>query len=381
MSAYKKSPKIVISGYYGFGNCGDEAVLLSILHCLKKLSPDVSITVLSRSPEKTRELYGVDAIDRWNLIAIGRALMGADLLISGGGSLIQDVTSVRSPVYYLGIIKIALLFKTKVMIYSQGVGPLTIEKNRTQTAKVFDRCHAITVRDSDSAKLLREIGVKKEIHVTSDAVLALSRDNVNVGVMSELLLELGIAGSDGKKRKPLLFVSVRLWKDNRHFAPIAKMLDAQTADGWNVLLIPAHFPEDLRASEMLRDEMESEPHIIERCLTAREFLALTAISDKVFSMRLHGLICAMAVGTPMVGLSYDPKVDAFMKQAGLEDFCLSFDDEDLQHKGIAALCCDNTEKQPLPPNADLEMRRREMQHRAWETAKIAAKLCLAYDKY
>ncbi|MCL2226660.1 MAG: polysaccharide pyruvyl transferase family protein, partial [Oscillospiraceae bacterium] len=105
------SLKIVISGYYGFDNCGDEAVLLSIIHCLKKLDPDVRITVLSNAPEKTRELYGVDVANRWNLIAVAQEILTARLLISGGGSLIQDATSVRSPAYYLLIIRLALFFK------------------------------------------------------------------------------------------------------------------------------------------------------------------------------------------------------------------------------------------------------------------------------
>ncbi|MCL2227702.1 MAG: polysaccharide pyruvyl transferase CsaB [Oscillospiraceae bacterium] len=362
------SLKIVISGYYGFDNCGDEAVLLSIIHCLKKLDPDVRITVLSNAPEKTRELYGVDVANRWNLIAVAQEILTARLLISGGGSLIQDATSVRSPAYYLLIIRLALFFKKKVMIYAQGVGPLTDRKNQANTAKLFDRCNAITLRDSGSAQLLRELGVKGEIHVTCDPVMALGSENVSVGAVSKLLLDLGVFRSDGKKGNPLLFVSVRHWKDDRHFAPVAKILDTQASKGWDVLLVPAHFPEDLYALRALCSSMTSQPYIIETCLTAKEFLALAEISDRVFSMRLHGLICAMAVGTPMVGLSYDPKVDSFMKQAGIEDFCLSYDDADLESRGIALF--EKTEE----PSPSLKLRRQEMQKLAWATAKKAIKL-------
>jgi polysaccharide pyruvyl transferase CsaB len=242
MGISKMNKKIVISGYYGYDNCGDEAVLLSILHSLKKLHPEVEITVLSGNPEKTSKTYNVDAINRWNLPAIAAKLFSAGLLISGGGSLIQDVTSIRSPMYYLGIIRLALLLKTKVMIYSQGVGPLSNTKNRTQTAKVFNRCHAITLRDSASAELLKEIGVMRDLQVTCDPVMTLTRDNVSVGVMSELMLEFGLADKAKKKHKPLLFVSVRYWKNNSFFFFFFEFLDRQSENCWDIILVLAHFP-------------------------------------------------------------------------------------------------------------------------------------------
>ena len=361
--ASKKDSKIVISGYYGFDNCGDEAVLLSIMHCLRKLLPDGRITVLSGNPEKTSKLFGVKAVNRWNPISLLCELLTSDLLISGGGSLLQDVTSVNSPVYYLGVIRMALLLRKKVMIYSQGVGPLTVAKNRTKVKKVFNRCHVITLRDNISAELLRELGVKRDLRVTCDPVMALCREDVEVNAVYEELRELGIFVNSCEPRKPLLVAVVRCWKDNRHISPVAELLDTQAAKGWDVLLAPAHFPDDLAAIAMLRERMSTSPYIIGRCLTAREFLALTALADRVFSMRLHGLICAMAVNTPMLGLSYDPKVDAFMEQAGLGKYCLSFDNLDIE---LAKSLMEGPS-----PNPE---RCAEMRQLAWETAEMAVEL-------
>jgi len=363
MSRHKKNPRIVISGYYGFDNCGDEAVLLSIIHCLRKRRPDVSITVLSGNPEKTRQTYNVDAVNRWSPVGVARAIMPCDLLISGGGSLIQDVTSSRSPGYYLGVIRLALFFRKKVMIYSQGVGPLTVKKNRASAAKVFNRCHALALRDSASADLLRDIGVEQDMVVTCDPVMALSREDAvgDPAAQKDLLREVGITDSAGGTPRPLLFVSIRCWKDNRHITPVAALLDKRIAEGWDVLLVPAHYPGDMEAISMLRGRMNAQPFIVDKCLNAGEYLALAASADKVFSMRLHGLICAMAMGTPMVGLSYDPKIDAFMEQAGVEKFCLSFENVDFDslQRMIG--------EQPPP----LEPRRLEMSKLAWGTSEMA----------
>ena len=368
VSIRKRKQKIVISGYYGFDNCGDEAVLMTMIHCLRKLCPDIDITVLSANPEKTRELYGVNAVNRWNPLLIALKIMSCRLLISGGGSLLQDVTSARSPGYYLGVIRMALLMRKKVMIYSQGVGPLTEAKNRVETAKVLSRCHAITLRDERSAKLLRDLGVKREIQVTCDPVLALCRDDVDLETGKEELRKLGLFDNSDAELNPILLVAIRSWKDDRHIEPVAGFLDTQAREGWNILLVPANYPEDSDAAAMLVAKMASKTYCIDRSLTACEFLALTALADRVFSMRLHGLICSMAMCTPMIGLSYDPKVDAFMEHAGLERYCLPFDDFDVK---TANRLMEEFDNLPFQLKQECETRRLELQDLAWETADTA----------
>ena len=106
--------KIIISGYYGFNNAGDEAVLYSIINSLRKSNPEVGITVLSNKPELTAKAYNVEAVNRWKYLEIARAIRKSDLLISGGGSLLQDVTSKNGILYYLGIILMARMLGVSI---------------------------------------------------------------------------------------------------------------------------------------------------------------------------------------------------------------------------------------------------------------------------
>ena len=43
--------KILISGYYGFANAGDEAMLTAIIESLRQVEKNVELTVLSGNPE------------------------------------------------------------------------------------------------------------------------------------------------------------------------------------------------------------------------------------------------------------------------------------------------------------------------------------------
>jgi len=122
--------KVVISGYYGFGNVGDEAVLEALVSGLKKWFPACEITVLSALPQNPSTQNNTRTIYRYDLIEIFRAIQRSDLLISGGGTLLQDVTSRRSLWYYLGIILLAKCLNKKVVILAQGFGPIRRKINQ-----------------------------------------------------------------------------------------------------------------------------------------------------------------------------------------------------------------------------------------------------------
>ena len=366
-----KRKKVVISGYYGFDNCGDEAVLLAIIHCLRALAPDLRLVVLSANPQKTAALYGVEAADRWKPFTVLWRLLGCRLFISGGGSLLQDVTSKRSPRYYFSVIRLGQIFARKTMIYAQGIGPLSVKSNQAQAVKLLEKCDEVVLRDGESAAFLKQLGLTKYVRQCSDPVMALSYEEVKQEEGRALLEAMGMLDSRGRKEKPLLLVSPRCWGDGAHLREIARALDAQAAAGWDVLLVPAHFPGDMEAIDQIGGHMEERFYLLGKTLTAAQYLSLTAMADKVFSMRLHGLISAMAMGVPMVVLSYDLKVSAFMEQAGMSAYCLSL--EDFSGEKAAALL-EELEYLPLAIRETQETRRKEMQEMAWETARLAVEL-------
>ena len=165
--------RVLISGYYGFHNIGDEAILKSVIIALRQEKPDIKITVLSNDVEHTKKTYNVDAINRWNIGKIYLELLKSDGLISGGGSLLQDVTSSR-PIYYTLIMKLAKLARKPVFIYAQGVGPISEDKNKKAVKKILNKVNYITLRDKESLDLVKSIGVTKDIEIVPDPVMGFS---------------------------------------------------------------------------------------------------------------------------------------------------------------------------------------------------------------
>lgn len=170
--------RIVISGYYGFDNSGDEAVLQSILLALEQQGREQGIQiepiVLSANPARTSELYGVRAVPRMKLGAVMAALRESHGLISGGGSLLQDATSPRTIPYYLLILKLAQWLGKPTFIYSQGIGPVHRRLFYGPIRRTVAKSAYISVRDEESAQLLGRMGVAHErIEIVPDPVMGL----------------------------------------------------------------------------------------------------------------------------------------------------------------------------------------------------------------
>lgn len=312
-----KGPKIVMSGYFGFDNSGDDAILKAIVKDLREQDPSVRIKVLSKDPSKTEQLCPVTSANRFKLREVISSLRDAQLVISGGGSLLQDVTSTRSLLYYLALMKLAFILKKPVMIYANGIGPINKTFNRRLTKWILERVDLITLRDKGSLDFVKSIGVKNDrIMVTADPVFTL-----NPAERERIKEILRIEGIDTSRQ--LIGISVRNWKnDDALIQAVAKgtrrLIDDKSV---GVVMIPMHYPEDLEISERISDLSGSN-----NCWTLKgkysveEIMGIIREMEIMAAMRLHSLIYAATQGVPMAGLVYDPKVKGFLDEIGLDHY-------------------------------------------------------------
>ncbi len=291
---------IVISGYYGFNNLGDEAVLAGITSLLKNKKEELKITVLSANPQKTAQLYEVNAVSRTSLVQILAALAEADLFISGGGSLLQDVTGSFSVPYYLGLAWLAKMQNTKTVYYAQGAGPLNKWWSQKLTALTLNRFELLGVRDQSSKKLLEEIGVKKEIELTVDPVFALYDPLNNVRQQIKGKIEVGI--------------SVRPWSVD-YISELAAGLNYFARDkNVKFILFPMHQGADEKISRELKNSLKAESEICELPSGPEEALKEFSQLDLFVGVRLHSLIFSLLNQIPLLALSYDPKIEGLMTE-------------------------------------------------------------------
>ena len=366
---------IVISGYYGFKNSGDEAVLKSILTALaeqgKEAGVEIEPVVLSIDPEWTSSAYGVRSVHRMQLGEVRRAIKASDGLISGGGSLLQDATSPKTIPYYLAIIKMAQWLRKPTFIYAQGVGPVNRKMFNPMIRSVFRKCSYISVRDVQSGELLQSMGVRAEdIHVVPDPVMGLPLPEEKTEVDMEARLAKGIeqivksaalndlqnlpsedhlplqekaqeytsiasADENGDETEstvlankvtaaqpPVIGISVRFWDpERRELNAIADALtDLFRKRTVHLRFLPFHQPDDEEASRYITDRMgditsyggtvsfyrdEQQP---------QDMLREVSRCQLILGMRLHSLIYAANQRVPLIGISYDPKIDHFLKR-------------------------------------------------------------------
>lgn len=309
----------MICGYHGFSNSGDEALLWAMIDLIREKCKDVKITVLSMHPESTSRLYGVDSIYRYNLFGICKLFMESDLFLFGGGSLIQDITSSRSLVYYLTILKLALMCKIKVMLYGNGIGPLNGKRNRTITRNILNKVDLITLRDDLSDKLLCEIGVNvPPIKITADPAFTLRALNLpdTKGLLSDARVP------DGMK---YAIIAVREWKSavSGFDDILAKSLDElYEKHGIAPVFVPMQYKADSEIARAIISKMKNKGYFIDKALEVPEIFSLIQGSQITVGMRLHTLIYATTLGVPVIALSYDPKVTAFMQSIN-QPLCLN----------------------------------------------------------
>ncbi|MBQ2707714.1 MAG: polysaccharide pyruvyl transferase CsaB [Clostridia bacterium] len=299
---------VIISGYYGFENIGDDSLLTAMIRGIKAENPEVDITVLAKHPRRLSRALGVHTINRFNIPKVSAAMRRAKLLISGGGSLLQDGTSKKSLFYYVTIMRMAKKRGMKLMLYANGLGPLGSGSSRQRAADIIDAADYVSLRENMSEALAREIGVKAPLAVTADPAFLtepcepLWRDHIKAreGITGRYFVVSVVDGNNfGEKNSagaPAMLAA--------EIAAVAKKYDMEP------VFVPMHRSRDIAVTDALCRDCGCGRVV--SGLNAAELCGILADAELVIGTRLHMLIFAASMGVPMIGISYDPKIDAFL---------------------------------------------------------------------
>ncbi|MDW8320437.1 MAG: polysaccharide pyruvyl transferase CsaB [Armatimonadota bacterium] len=300
-----KAQGILACGYYGFANVGDEAVLAGLAQGLRQAGYAGSLTVLSADTAYTQREHHLPAIVRTDLRRVWQAMREARVFVLGGGSLIQDVTSARSVVYYLGMHTLARRAGCRIAWIGQGVGPLRRSWARWWVARAARQAEAVVVRDTASAELLQGMGVT-QVQTGADLSFLLPEANTENGW--KVLQRFGVAGKD-----TLIAIAPRRWRGEEAslvslFQTISRNANRQW--GARTVLLPMQASRDGVLIERIASGAP-EAIMIHEPLPVQAVKDVLGCCRVVVGMRLHALMLAAASGVPALALSYDPKVRAF----------------------------------------------------------------------
>jgi polysaccharide pyruvyl transferase CsaB len=316
----KKMKRVVVAGYYGFGNTGDEAILGAMLADLYEREPGLSAVVLAEDTAATAATHGVAAIHWRDVAGIAAAIRDADLVLLGGGGLFQDTlafdpAAILTPrhhgvSFYGGIPLLAAALGKPCALYAVGIGPLNTDAGRAGTRAAVSRAGLVTVRDAESKAQLVGLGLDAErIHVTADPAF-------------------GLAPAGAPRAEARLGVALRHWDlgvDPAAWeAEVARALDAFLDEaGGACVFVPFQaldqgLTNDVAVARRVRDRMRNAARaiVLEDLRSPAETAAVVAGCDVVLGMRLHSIVLAMSAGVAAVALAYDPKVRVAMVEAG-----------------------------------------------------------------
>lgn len=329
--------KIVIAGYFGFHNTGDEAILSALISTLIKIRPGLKFCVVSGDPIQTKATLGVETVYWRDLSQIIDRINESDLVLLGGGGIFNDYWGVKLDTiltgehagisFYSEFAILAKLLNKPFAIFSTGIGPVISKEGRDLTQLSFSLAGYASVRDVESKRLLQHLGCEIEkIPVTGDPGFLLDADKQGARKMiTDLIPQNGLALVSVCLRNWDIYCDQAEWQNR-----LAKGLDEFVLKHpCNLLFIPFHnLPEypltnDPSVNDIVASKMQNKNNtfIVKEAYSPAIIAGLVAESELLVGMRLHSIIFAANAGVPVVAVAYDLKVRQMMRKLGIEKFC------------------------------------------------------------
>lgn len=316
--------RLLLVGYYGYRNWGDEGSLATLLQRL----PAKNCTVLSGDPPFTERTYGVNAVPRMAFRTVRQALRQSDAVVFGGGSLLQDATSLRSLLYYLTLIGWGLRARKPVWLLAQGMGPFQRPISRWLVRRTLNRLEWVSLRNQDSARALEQIGVRVPLRIDADLTWALTPQPTQLPL------------PEGK----WVGLAPRPWRDWRVQDAFATLACAIQESGYQPLLIPMQESQDRPLCEAIAQQ--SGATVLPSVEHPAVLMGMMVHLYAMIAMRLHGAIFALSQSVPTLCIDYDPKVRALAQQVNAPIDSLS--DPDALVSAWQAFCSQAMLREALP---------------------------------
>ena len=302
--------KVAVIAWIGSTNLGDDLIFAALIELLGEFNVrPQDITAFSTNPEDTSRKFGVHSVGHLDPVATLRVLSACDLVIFGGGGLIQDETSAWNLPYYYGRLWLARWLGKPIVTLGVGVGPLKTRLGRWLTRITLRGQDAVVLRDPKSRDELVDLGVRQAT-VGADLVFGMKP----------------VAGEP----KPYLAVSLRHYAPRSRVLPVslskseagesvtdllASVLDeAADRTGLAIRFVSFDTDQDFAFHRKIADRMV---HAVTFATpSTNDVIEAIGSASVVLAMRFHAGVIATMAGRPSVLIGYSPKIYALEKMVG-----------------------------------------------------------------
>ena len=294
-----KRKRFVLSGYFGFKNFGDEAILSVVVQKLKEYNH--RITVISSDPKYTTGKFKhIRSVYTFKILDVIAAISKSDCLISGGGSLLQDSTSLKSLLYYLFVIFVALILRKQVIIFAQGIGPISNPFGQFLTKNILKYCDYVSVRDIKSFELLNNWGIKSEL--LCDPVFSTKIEDMT----KTSTVGIQLRNSKGMNED---FIDRLAQKVSQQFSD--KDIEIYSFQNEIDLDVCQRFQ---KALSLLNPDIKT---IIYKDLTDNEIIQKISKNEFLIAMRFHAIIIGLLAECKILAIDYDIKIEKIASEFNL----------------------------------------------------------------
>ncbi|MBQ2863370.1 MAG: glycosyltransferase [Clostridia bacterium] len=295
-AVYKRlaKKKILLVGYYGAQNTGDDAAL-DILR--GALAEKYEVYNIVRTPLECSER----CILRTDIKRIDEVMRGAAAVIFGTGNLLQDKTSRRSLAFWAMLFDMAKKRADRVVLFSLGIGPLCSDYAKNTARRLLERADYVSLREPTSLSAAR-------ILTENTRTLLRSSDIVLLTKKAEYKRKAEI--KRGRRGYYLLFPRADQARSDTE--AVRGFISLAARQGLYPVIIPMDKRRDLSICAHIADGRWS----VCSDVGASEILDLADGARFAVSARLHGtVLCAMA-SLPILSSDCDGRLGAFSLYSG-----------------------------------------------------------------
>lgn len=319
-------PNVLLYGWFGEGNLGDELILSSLISIVRNAIPRATISVMASKPKQTKYYHADEYINgivstyvdhrprsivrafKYGIGAVCCNLTSPDIVVMATGGALSDWNH-DSATPIVDLINYWSARRKPIFLFGVGAGPFTKQESKGRFFSSLSKVHLITVRDEYSKKELEKLGLRNVV-LTRDIVFASEGHSWIQKSKPSTVTKIGIIVAPVCRETPSIYDEYQ----NR-ITEAAKQL----AEKYSVTVIPFHEEYD---QLLTRKIVETDERIasISCNQNLRTTLDAVAQQDLIVGMRFHSIITALLMRKYVVPIVYHPKCYSLAEEMGLVEY-------------------------------------------------------------